>query len=101
MLRVGGNIASIVFFIQFFLQHSTTELLLEPQDINRFHQSDQLAADVGLTPTQYSDADKLCMSRKASIRKKSLCAILVRVAFLLLFYEIIFLNEYVDNTYFD
>jgi transposase len=34
------------------------ELLLELQDVNRFQRADQLAAYVGLTPSQYSSADK-------------------------------------------
>jgi transposase len=34
------------------------ELLLELQDVTRFQRADQLAAYVGLTPSQYSSADK-------------------------------------------
>ena len=35
------------------------ELLLELQDIKRFQRADQLAAYVGLTPSQYTSADKV------------------------------------------
>ena len=35
------------------------ELLLELQDIKRFQRADQLAAYVGLTPSQYTSADAL------------------------------------------
>jgi transposase len=39
------------------------ELLLELQDVTRFQRADQLAAYVGLTPSQYSSADKIRMRR--------------------------------------
>ena len=39
------------------------ELLLELQDVSRFRRAEQLAAYVGLTPSQYSSADKVRMGR--------------------------------------
>jgi transposase len=38
---------------------SAMELLLELQDVSRFQRAEQLAAYVGLTPSQYSSADKV------------------------------------------
>ena len=63
---------------------SAMELLLELQDMNRFRRSDQLAAYVGLTPSQYSSADKVRMGRITSIGKNSLRAILVQAAWCLI-----------------
>ena len=40
---------------------SAMELLLELQDVSRFRRAEQLAAYVGLTPSQYSRADKVRM----------------------------------------
>jgi transposase len=52
------------------------ELLLELQDIHRFQRADQLAAYVGLTPSQYSSADKVRMGRITCVGKNSLRAML-------------------------
>jgi transposase len=38
---------------------SAMELLLELQDVSCFRRAEQLAAYVGLTPSQYSSADKV------------------------------------------
>ncbi len=46
------------------------ELLLELQDVTRFRQADQLAAYVGLTPSQYSSADKVRMGRITKVGKQ-------------------------------
>jgi len=52
------------------------ELLLELQDVSRFRRADQLAAYVGLTPSQYSSADKIRMGRITGAGKKSVrCAL--------------------------
>ena len=59
---------------------SAMELVLELQDVARFRRSDQLAAYVGLTPSQYSSADKVRMGRITGIGKNSLRAIMVEVA---------------------
>jgi transposase len=42
---------------------SAMELLVELQDVARFRRSDQLAAYMGLTPSQYSSAEKIRMGR--------------------------------------
>jgi transposase len=56
------------------------ELLLELQDVGRFRQADQLAAYVGLTPSQYSSADKVRMGRITKVGKHSLRAGQVQAA---------------------
>lgn len=56
------------------------EYLLELQDVERFRRSDQLAAYVGLTPSQYSSADKVRMGRITCIGKNTLRGTLVEVA---------------------
>ena len=60
------------------------ELLLELQDVTRFRQADQLAAYVGLTPSQYSSADKIRMGRITKVGKHSLRALLVQAAWQLI-----------------
>ncbi len=56
------------------------EYLLELQDVERFRRSKQLAAYVGLTPSQYSSADKVRMGRITCIGKNTLRGTLVEVA---------------------
>jgi len=60
------------------------ELLLELQDVSRFRRADQLAAYVGLTPSQYSSADKIRMGRITCIGKNSLRAMLVQASWALI-----------------
>jgi transposase len=60
------------------------ELLLELQDINRFQRADQLAAYVGLTPSQYTSADKVRMGRIICVGKSSLRAMLVQASWALI-----------------
>jgi transposase len=60
------------------------ELLLELQDVARFRRADQLAAYVGLTPSQYSSADKVRMGRITAIGKSDLRGTLVEVAWRLI-----------------
>ena len=60
------------------------ELLLELQDMERFRRADQLAAYVGLTPSQYSSADKVRMGRITAIGKNELRGTLVEVAWRLI-----------------
>lgn len=60
------------------------ELLLELQDVARFQRADQLAAYVGLTPSQYSSADKVRMGRITAIGKNQLRGTLVEVAWRLI-----------------
>ncbi len=60
------------------------ELLLELQDVNRFQRADQLAAYVGLTPSQYTSADKVRMGRITRVGKNSLRATLVQASWALI-----------------
>ena len=60
------------------------ELLLELQDITRFQRADQLAAYVGLTPSQYSSADKVRMGRITCVGKNSLRAMLIQASWALI-----------------
>jgi transposase len=56
------------------------ELLLELQDVARFRRADQLAAYVGLTPTQHSSGDVVRMGRITRSGKNSLRGTLVEAA---------------------
>jgi transposase len=60
------------------------ELLLELQDVARFRRAEDLAAYVGLTPAQYSSADKIRMGRITAIGKNALRGTLVEVAWRLI-----------------
>ena len=60
------------------------ELLLELQNVRRFQRADQLAAYVGLTPSQYSSADKIRMGRITCVGKNSLRAVLVQASWALI-----------------
>jgi transposase len=60
------------------------ELLLELQDVSRFRKAEQLAAYVGLTPSQYCSADKVRMGRITGIGKNTLRAILVEASWKLI-----------------
>ncbi len=59
---------------------SAMEILLELQNVERFRRADQLAAYVGLTPSQYSSANKVRMGRITAIGKNRLRGTLVEVA---------------------
>jgi transposase len=63
---------------------SAMEVLLELQDISRFRRADQLAAYVGLTPSQYSSADKVRMGRITGIGKNTLRSLLVEASWTLI-----------------
>ncbi len=60
------------------------EILLELQDMKRFRRADQLAAYVGLTPSQYSSADKTRMGRITCIGKNSVRATLIQASWALI-----------------
>jgi transposase len=53
------------------------EILLELQDFSRFRRAEQLAAYVGLTPSQYSSADKIRMGRITGAGKNTVRRALV------------------------
>lgn len=63
---------------------SAMELLLELQDVSRFRRAEQLAAYVGLTPSQYSSADKVRMGRITGIGKNTLRSLLVEASWALI-----------------
>jgi transposase len=60
------------------------EILLELQDVARFRRADQLAAYVGLTPSQYTSADKVRMGRITRIGKDSVRTALVECSWCLI-----------------
>ncbi len=53
------------------------EILLELQDVSRFRRAEQLAAYVGLTPSQYSSAEKIRMGRITRMGKNTVRSALV------------------------
>jgi transposase len=63
---------------------SAMEVLLELQDVSRFRRAEQLAAYVGLTPSQYSSADKVRMGRITGIGKNTLRSLLVEASWTLI-----------------
>ena len=63
---------------------SAMELPLELQDVSRFRRAEQLAAYVGLTPSQYSSADKVRMGRITGIGKDTLRSLLVEASWTLI-----------------
>jgi transposase len=60
------------------------EILLELQDVSRFRRNEELAAYVGLTPSQYSSADKVRMGRITCIGKSDLRGTLIEAAWFLI-----------------
>ena len=60
------------------------EILLELQDVSRFRRAEELAAYVGLTPSQYSSADKVRMGRITGIGKSGLRGTLIEAAWFLI-----------------
>lgn len=63
---------------------ASMEILLELHDMKRFRRADQLAAYVGLTPSQYSSADKIRMGRITCIGENSVRAALVQASWCLI-----------------
>jgi transposase len=60
------------------------EILLEIGDFGRFNRGEQLAAYVGLTPSQYSSGDKVRMGRITGIGKATLRGLLVEASWILI-----------------
>ena len=60
------------------------EVLVELQDVSRFRRAEQLAAYVGLTPSQYSSADKIRMGRITRVGKSGLRGTLVEASWMLI-----------------
>jgi transposase len=63
---------------------SAMEIVLELQDVARFRRACELAAYVGLTPSQYSSGDKVRMGRISRVGKPSVRATLVESAWVLI-----------------
>ncbi len=63
---------------------SALEILLEIGDFTRFKRSSQIAAYVGLTPSQYSSGEKVRMGRITGIGKNALRAVLVEASWKLI-----------------
>ena len=61
------------------------EILLELQNVERFRRPEQLAAYVGLTPSQYSSGDKIRMGRITGIGKSHLRASIVEASWQLIY----------------
>jgi len=70
------------------------EYLLELQNVERFRRSEQLAAYVGLTPSQYSSADKVRMGRITCIGKNTLRGTIIEVAWRLIAKDEAMRNKY-------
>ena len=60
------------------------EILLELQNFSRFRRAEQLAAYVGLTPSQYSSADKIRMGRITGAGKNTVRSALVESCWILI-----------------
>ena len=60
------------------------ELLLELQDVERFRRAEELAAYLGLTPSQDSSADRVRMGRITRAGKNSLRGTLIEAAWFLI-----------------
>lgn len=60
------------------------EFLVELQDLRRFRTADQLAAYVGLTPSQYSSGEHIRMGRITRSGKSHLRALLIEASWVLL-----------------
>jgi len=60
------------------------ELLVEFQDVSRFRRAEHLAAYVGLTPSQYSSAEKIRMGRITRSGKNGLRGTLVAASWMLI-----------------
>jgi transposase len=60
------------------------EILLELHDFSRFRRAEQLPAYVGLTPSQYSSADKIRMGRITGAGKNTVRSALVESCWMLI-----------------
>jgi len=70
------------------------ELLVELQDVSRFRRAEQLAAYVGLTPSQYSSADKIRMGRITRAGKSGLRGTLVEASWRLISKDMAMRDKY-------
>jgi transposase len=70
------------------------EVLVELQDVSRFRRADELAAYVGLTPSQYSSADKIRMGRITRAGKSKLRGTLVEASWRLITKDMVIREKY-------
>ena len=75
---------------------SAMEILLELQDVSRFQKSDQLAAYVGLTPSQYSSGEHIRLGRITRQGKDSVRTVLIQASWRSICYDPI-LREIYDR----
>ena len=73
---------------------SAMEMLLELQDVSRFQNADQLAAYVGLTPSQYSSGERTRMGRITRQGKASVRTILIQAAWRSIVYDPVLQDVY-------
>jgi len=84
MLRKQANYLFYLCSIPGIGNLTAMEILLELQDVSRFRRADQLAAYVGLTPSQFSSADKIRMGRITRAGKNTVRSALVESCWLLI-----------------
>ena len=70
------------------------ELLVELQDVSRFRRAEELAAYVGLTPSQYSSADRIRMGRITRAGKSGLRGTLVEASWRLITKDMAMRDKY-------
>jgi len=75
------------------------EFLVELQNIRRFRTADQLAAYVGLTPSQYSSGEHVRMGRITCIGKGHLRALLVEASWILIRKDSVMAEKYQTLKY--
>lgn len=73
---------------------SAMEILLELQNVERFHSADALAAYVGLTPSQYSSGENVRFGRITAQGKPSVRALLIRAAWCIIKKDPLLENKY-------
>lgn len=70
------------------------EILVELQDVSRFRRADQIAAFVGLTPAQFSSADKIRMGRITRVGNKGVRTVLVEASWKLIGKDMVMRKKY-------
>jgi transposase len=73
---------------------SAMEILLELGDMTRFRRAGQLAAYVGLTPSQYSSGEKVRLGRITGTGKNNLRGMMVEIA-----WQVVMRNSHMRATY--
>lgn len=78
---------------------SAMELLLELQDVRRFSRGDQLAAYVGLTPSQHSSGQHVRMGHITRVGKPLLRGLLIEAAWVLVRKDEEWYKKYTELVY--